>query len=148
MRKSYIRTPLTESKRLASRAARLFRTQRYHVRANFLGVINYVCPCCGLIGRARLFQRRYWFRCSVCRAKFIPQINLMLIPPGGRKSIPADFIIPDEKGRTALQEAFPLGDLTYWKQGGCVHSMTVSGRYVDGVGVDELEEREEREERE
>lgn len=128
--------PEVVKQRTISRAAKLFRTQRYHVRANFLGALNFVCPCCGHINRCRLMQRRYWVECRECHAKYVPKLTLMLMPGGGRRSMPPDFIIPDAKGPGALQEAFPMGDMELWRQGGCTHVMVVV-RGEDSVVVRE-----------
>lgn len=103
---------------------RLTRIQRFHVRCRFLGLLHWVCPFCGHINASRLMQRRYVTICFSCDNKFVPQVNLATVPLGGRRTTPPDYIIPDNKGSATLQDAFPLGDLMKWRQGGCLHGMT------------------------
>lgn len=98
------------------------RVQRFHVRANFLGMLNFVCPYCGMICHRRLIQRRYVVKCTGCRAMFVPKIGLCPVPLG-RRNIPPDYVIPDALGDTYLMEAFPEGDMGAWKQGQCVHEV-------------------------
>ena len=117
------RTPVEEKERIAKRLNKKNRTQQYHVRVAFRGVIRFVCPFCGYIDRFQLGVRNYWISCHDCQAKFIPQLNLALIPPGGRYTIPPDHVIPDSRGPRGLQEAFPTGDLAVWRQGRCMHGM-------------------------
>jgi hypothetical protein len=141
-------SPERVHKRVLARKAQLHRIQRYHVRANFLGALNWVCPCCGHINRSRLMQRRFLVECVDCHAKYVPAIVLMLTPPGGRRSIPPDYIIPDEKGSTALQEAMPLGDMQRWKQGMCVHdvralNINVSDAATSDAGKENADEADE-----
>lgn len=114
-----------EQKRVLARASKLFRTQRYHVRARFQGSIDLVCPCCGFISKYRMARMQYFIRCSDCDAGYVIKLTLMLMPGGGRRAIPPDFIIPDEKGERSLQEAFPTGDMEHWRTGGCTHEMVV-----------------------
>jgi hypothetical protein len=68
-------------------------------------------------------QRHYTVKCPRCRAKYIPKLTLLLVPAGGRHTIPPDYIIPDLAGPGYLVEAFPTGDMGFWKQGGCVHEV-------------------------
>lgn len=118
----YRKKPMTVSRIRAT----MTRVQRYHVRGNFLGVVNWVCPVCGLINQTRLMQKHYRLECKGgCRATYIPALRLLLIPRGHRYRVPPDFIIPDEQGETAIQEAFPMGDMGYWHMGGCVHSVEI-----------------------
>lgn len=114
----------TAAKIRESRLARKFRTWRYHVRVQFQGSIKIVCPYCGNICMRRISRRHWRFKCTDCKAWFIPVINLAALPKGGRTTTPPDFVIPDLKGPRALQEAFPTGDLQFWQQGNCVHGMT------------------------
>ena len=125
---------------LIRRSGLLYRRQRYHIRAKFLGVLWWVCGCCGQINWTRMMQRRYLVICTECRAKYIPKVNLALLPAGGRRTIPPDYIIPNEKGAGAIRESFPMGDMDYWKQGECVHEMTVVRMTDEDGEVEEVEE--------
>jgi hypothetical protein len=121
----YSRTPESEHRRITSRLLRLNRVQRFHIRVVFLGIIHVACPFCGHMIRRRLMQRRYWFMCQVCEAKFVPKLTLLQVPPGGRRDIPPDFILPNLTGEDALLEAFPAGDMELWVQRGCTHQLQV-----------------------
>lgn len=103
----------------------MYRIQRYHLRIKYKGVLYFVCPICGYINMRRVIEKHYVVRCVDCDAKFVVKTDLLLLPAGGRRTIPPDFIIPDNKGPTTIQEAFPMGDMGYWRQGGCVHGMLI-----------------------
>lgn len=125
MKGTYKRTSITESRRITSRLLKRGRTQQFHVRVQFLGMLHFVCPWCGKINHRRLHQKRYWVKCSGCNGGFVPKLTLLALPPGGPRNIPPDFIIPDAPGDSTLVDGFPHGDMGYWRNGTCTHDVVV-----------------------
>lgn len=118
--------------RILQRLAKRYRVQKYHVRIVFSGTGYFSCPFCGHINTCKVTRTSWTLTCrrgqtsteqGGCGAQFIPKWSLLAMPPGGRRDIPPDSVIPDANGPGTLRERFPEGDLGSWRNGQCVHEV-------------------------
>jgi hypothetical protein len=111
--------------------------QRYHVRARFEGVLEFICPFCGCLTTVRMLRGQFRVQCAYtqCFARFVVKMGLLKTKNTANALMPGDYVIPDSEGPLQLAEAFPLGEFEAWRRAGCVHAYlgpeTGSSAHVD-----------------
>lgn len=93
----------------------------YQLRARFCGVVDFTCPWCAQIVRARVTRKTFRVRCSgkECRRWFGIGLVFHVLPRAGNNgSIPPDdYLIPS----STSADPMPVAELNGWKRGDPMH---------------------------
>lgn len=124
-------TPVVHPRDLTRLPRRTTRTQLFHIRASFRGMIYWTCPWCGAFNASHLLPESYIsvrIECTSagCQASFL--LGLTFTPsPTGPPRQPADANPPTG---TQLIDTFPRGELVDypWAWGERVHRLTRDAR--------------------
>lgn len=98
----------------------------YQLRARFCGVLDFTCPWCAQIVRARVTRKTFKVRCTGkgCRRFFGLGLVFHVLPRAGNGgSIPPD----DYLISSAPADPMPLAELNQWRRGEPMHRVADIG---------------------
>jgi len=94
----------------------------FQLRARMCGVLDFTCPWCAQIVRARITRKTFKVRCTgkECRRWFGLGLVFHVLPRAGNGGSipPEDYLIP------AQRDPMPVAELNQWKRGEPTHRVT------------------------
>jgi hypothetical protein len=93
----------------------------FQLRARFCGVLDFTCPWCAQIVRARVTRRTFKVRCTgkECRRWFGFGLVFHILPRAGNGGFipPQDYLIP------VPADPMPMAKLNQWQRGEPLHQV-------------------------
>ena|SRR5215472_9315513 len=93
----------------------------FQLRARFCGVLDFACPWCAQIVRARVTRKTFKVRCTGkdCRRWFGLGLVFHLLPRAGNGGgmVPEDYLIPFQA------DPLPAAELNQWRKEEPVHQV-------------------------